>query len=122
MTIKGSCHCGGTRFEVVAGPDSVTRCTCSICSKRGALHAYYKAAEFRLTTSPENVATYQWGTKTGKIHFCPVCGCGTYSESPDWSTGSQNFDIPIVSVNARLFDDFDLDAVPVKVIDGKNLW
>jgi hypothetical protein len=25
-----------------------------------------------------------------------------------------------VSVNARLFDDFDLDAVPVEVIDGKN--
>lgn len=24
--------------------------------------------------------------------------------------------------NARLFDDFDLEAVPVTVIDGKNLW
>jgi hypothetical protein len=27
-----------------------------------------------------------------------------------------------VGVNARLFDDFDLDAVPVTVIDGKTLW
>ncbi|MGL4289610.1 MAG: GFA family protein, partial [Phreatobacter sp.] len=29
---------------------------------------------------------------------------------------------PKISVNTRLFDDFDLDAVPVEVIDGKNLW
>ncbi len=39
-----------------------------------------------------------------------------------WSTGKPDFDNPKVGVNARLFDDFDLDAVPVTVIDGKNLW
>ena len=56
-------------------------------------------------------------------HFCAsCCGCGTYSESPDWSTGKPDFERPKVSVNARLFDDVDLDAVPVTVIDGKNLW
>jgi len=27
-----------------------------------------------------------------------------------------------ISVNSRLFDDFDLDKVEVVVIDGKNLW
>jgi hypothetical protein len=27
-----------------------------------------------------------------------------------------------VAVNARLFDDFDLDAVQTVTIDGKNLW
>jgi hypothetical protein len=47
---------------------------------------------------------------------------GTYSETPDWSTGKPDFDNPKVGVNSRLFDDFDLDAVPVTVIDGKNLW
>jgi hypothetical protein len=55
-------------------------------------------------------------------HFCANCGCGTYSESPDWSTGKPDFENPRVGVNARLFNDFDLDAVPVTVIDGKNLW
>jgi hypothetical protein len=58
----------------------------------------------------------------GKHHFCAGCGCGTYSESPDWSTGKPDFDNPRVGVNSRLLDDFDLDAVPVTVIDGKNLW
>ena len=42
--------------------------------------------------------------------------------SPDWSSGKPDFDNPKVGVNSRLFDDFDLDAVPVTVIDGKNLW
>ena len=122
MTIKGSCHCGRTQFEVSEAPKDVTRCTCSFCSKRGALWAYYKPADFRLLSPPENVSTYRWGSKTVKHHFCAECGCGTYSESPDWSTGKLDFDNPKVGINARLFDDFDLDAVPVTVIDGKNLW
>jgi len=94
MTIKGSCHCGNTRFEVSAAPASVTRCTCSLCSKRGALWGYYMPAQFRLTTRIENVATYQWQSRTVKHHFCANCGCSTYSESPDWSTGKPDFDNP----------------------------
>jgi hypothetical protein len=57
-----------------------------------------------------------------KHHFCATCGCGTYSVSPDWSTGKADFENPKIGVNARLFDRFDLEAVPVVVIDGKNLW
>ena len=57
VPIKGSCHCGNTQFEVSAAPSGVTRCTCSLCSKRGALWAYYTPAQFRLTSPPENVAT-----------------------------------------------------------------
>jgi hypothetical protein len=122
MTIKGSCHCGETRFEVSEAPSSLTRCTCSLCAKRGALWAYYTPAQFRLVTPIEKVATYRWGSRTVKHHFCAACGCGTYSESPDWSTGKSDFDNPRVGVNSRLLDDFDLDAVPATVIDGKNLW
>jgi hypothetical protein len=122
VPIKGSCHCGNTQFEVSEPPAEVTRCTCSLCSKRGALWAYYKPAQFRLTSSPENIATYRWGSRTVQHHYCANCGCGTYSESPDWSTGKPDFDNPKVGVNSRLFDDFDLDAVPVTAIDGKKLW
>jgi hypothetical protein len=122
MAINGSCHCKATAFEVSAAPQNVTQCTCSFCSKRGALWAYYTPEQFTLKTAMKNVATYRWGSKTIKHHFCPVCGCGTFTETPDWSTGEPNFDNPKISVNARLFDDFDLDKVEVVVIDGKNLW
>ena len=122
MTVKGSCKCGATQFEVAFAPATVTACTCSYCSKKGALWAYYTPAEFRLTTARDRVSTYQWGTYTVHHHFCGVCGCTTYSESPSWPDGKPDFDNPQVGVNARLFDDFDLAAVPVTEIDGKALW
>ena len=122
MSVEASCHCGETVFVVSEAPASVTRCTCSLCSKRGALWACYKPAQFRLLSPPENVATYLWGSRTVKHHFCASCGCSTFSESPDWSTGKPDFDNPKVAVNARLFDDFDLDSVLVNVIDDKKLW
>src|ERR1700682_4187904 len=53
MAIKGSCHCGNTQFEVSEAPTGVTRCTCSLCSKRGAPWAYYTPAQFRLTSPAE---------------------------------------------------------------------
>jgi hypothetical protein len=122
MTIKGSCHCKATQFEVSEAPDSVTNCTCSFCSKRGALHAYYKPDQFRLITARDRVSTYQWRTFTVQHHHCAICGCPTWSESPDFSSGAADFSNPRVGVNARLFDDFDLAEVPVVVLDGKNLW
>lgn len=122
MSLKGSCHCGATQFELEAAPESLTRCTCTLCSKRGALWAYYPPAQFRLLTAPERMATYRWQTKTVKHHFCPTCGCGTFSESPDWSSGQADFSNPRIAVNAHLLDEFDPYAVPLTVIDGRNLW
>lgn len=122
MTLQGSCHCGKTRFEVTEAPTEVTRCTCSYCSKRGGLWAYYTPEQFRLLTPLKDVATYRWNTGMIAHHFCATCGCTTYGESPSWVDFKPDFEHPKISINARLLDDFDLDAVPVSVIDGKNLW
>jgi hypothetical protein len=56
------------------------------------------------------------------IISAPIAAAAPIRNRPDWSTGKPDFDNPKVGVNARLFDDFDLDGVPVTVIDGKNLW
>ncbi|HWJ75105.1 MAG TPA: GFA family protein [Kaistia sp.] len=122
MVLQGSCHCGATTFEIAEAPASVTRCTCTICSKRGALWAYYTPEQFRLKTSREALSTYRWQSMTVQHHFCGTCGCTTFTESPDWSKGEPDFDNPKIAVNARLLDDFDLEATPVEVIDGRNLW
>ena len=43
MPITGSCHCGANAFEIEGEiPEKLTRCTCSFCAKRGALHAYFQ--------------------------------------------------------------------------------
>lgn len=121
MAIKGSCHCKATVFEVAEAPASVTRCTCSMCSKRGALWAYYQPSQ--VTIEPQrSTATYRWQSMTVKHNFCPTCGCSVSTESPDWSNGKPDFDNMRIAINARLLDDFELEAVEVTVIDGKNLW
>jgi hypothetical protein len=122
MILKGSCHCGATKFEVSEVPETVTRCTCSICAKRGTLWAYYTPDKFALQTAPEAVAEYRWQSRSVSLGFCPICGCSTINKTPSWVDGKPDFDHPMIAVNARLFDDFDLDSIPIVVIDGKNLW
>jgi hypothetical protein len=124
MTVTGKCHCGKTAFEIDGKiPPTLTRCTCSFCAKRGHLYAYYEPAQFRLTTPTTDLATYRWQTKLVAHHFCPVCGCGTFSDSPAFNRdGSWDGTTRRIGVNARLFDDFDAAEAPVEVIDGKNLW
>ena len=78
MTIKGSCHCGATRFEIEAAPASVTACTCSFCAKTGALWAYYIPGEVRFAVGSDAV----YAPNVNRHHFCPVCGIPTFGESP----------------------------------------
>jgi hypothetical protein len=123
MTITGSCHCGKTAFKIDGAlPAKLTRCTCSFCAKRGTLYAYFKPAQFHLTSAAD-IATYRWNTKTVAHNFCATCGCGTFSDSPDFRPdGSWDGTTRRIGVNARLFDDFDAASAPVEIIDGKNLW
>ena len=124
MPITGRCHCGKVAFAIDGDmPPVLTRCTCSFCAKRGQLYAYFAPRQFRLTSPEANGAVYRWNTKQVAHHFCPTCGCGTFSDSPDFKPdGSWDGTTRRIGVNARLFDDFDAAAAPVQVLDGKNLW
>src|SRR6185369_15129582 len=85
MSIKGSCHCGKVAFEIDGKiPPNLTRCTCSFCAKRGNLYAYYEPKQFHLKEGVDTSATYRWNTKLVAHHFCPACGCGVFSDSPDF--------------------------------------
>jgi len=122
MPVKGSCHCKAIQFEVAEAPTELTTCNCSLCSKRGTLVAYYPLAQFKLTTSPNRVETYQWGDYLGEHNFCGVCGMNTHSKFPDFSTGELDFENPRIAVNARLLDDFDVSSLPVTHLNGRDDW
>jgi len=50
MPLTGHCHCGRNAFEVAGElPEKLTRCTCSFCSKRGHLYAYFAPSAFKAT-------------------------------------------------------------------------
>jgi hypothetical protein len=65
--------------------------------------------------------SYEWGTYQVEHHHCAICGCGTWSRSP---TSDREANQPAsgtfrVQVNAWLMEDFDPDAQPTEVVDGK---
>lgn len=123
MPLTGSCHCGRNAFSVEGElPDAVTRCTCSFCSKRGALWAYFAPDQFTATRA-ESDAVYRWGSKMVAHHFCSACGCTTWTDSPAFGEdGSWDGEARRVAINARLVDGVEAADLPVTVIDGKNLW
>ena len=124
MSLTASCHSGTISFPIDGDiPASLTRCTCSICAKRGALYAYYAPEQFHRTSPDAHDAIYRWNTKKVAHHFCAACGCATFTDSPVFEPdGRWDGRTRRIGVNARLFDDFDAAQAPVTVIDGKNLW
>lgn len=123
MTLTAHCHCGRIAFEIDGDlPEKLTRCTCSFCSKRGHLYAYYTPGQLTVTQADSD-AIYRWNSKKVANHFCSACGCDLYADSPAFETdGSWDGVARRVCVNARLFDNFEAADWPVTVIDGKNLW
>lgn len=123
MTLTGRCHCKRNAFEIDGElPEKLTRCTCSFCSKRGLLHAYYKPDQLKVTEHTSE-AIYRWKTKQVAHYFCSACGCSLYSDSPAFEPdGKWDGKNRRIGVNARLFDDFEAADWRVIVIDGKNLW
>ena len=123
MPVKGRCHCGAIQFELAEAPAELTSCNCSFCVRRGALVAYYTPDQFKVTTAPDRVWTYQWGTYSGQHHYCPVCGMGTHSVFPNFETGQPDFNDMQVSVNARMFEDPAVwEPLPVKQVNGREEW
>ncbi len=121
--LTGRCHCGRNTFEVDGDlPEKLTRCTCSFCSKRGHLYAYYAPEQVRFPIADSD-AIYRWNTRQVENHFCPACGCDIGANSPDFQRdGSWDGKTRRIAINARLFDDFEAADWPVTVIDGKHLW
>lgn len=70
MALEGRCHCGRNSFRIEGElPEKLTRCTCSFCSKRGHLYAYYRPDQLEVTQADSN-AIYRWNSKTVANHFC----------------------------------------------------
>ncbi|HSQ02589.1 MAG TPA: GFA family protein, partial [Burkholderiales bacterium] len=73
-TYEGSCHCGRVRFRVTAELTSASECNCSICTKKGFLHLIVPPDRFELLSGKEELATYQFNTRTAQHTFCRHCG------------------------------------------------
>jgi GNAT superfamily N-acetyltransferase len=112
MTFEGGCHCARVRFRVTAALDGVTRCNCSICSKKGFLHLIVPLAQFELLSGADDLTVYRFNTGVAKHQFCRHCGVHPFyvpRSDPDK-----------IDVNVRCLDGVDADTIPAAPFDGRN--
>ena len=79
---KARCHCGDVRFTVATAPletgeTKVTKCNCSICTKRGYLHIYPFRTDVKFLRGEDKLVTYTFGNGNIQHRFCPTCGIHT---------------------------------------------
>ena len=111
-TWVGSCHCGRVRFEVDTDLARVTDCNCSMCTRKGYLHCIAPPERFRLLAGADALATYQFGTRTARHHFCATCGIASFyvpRSHPDH-----------VDVNVRCLEGVDLASLRITPFDGRH--
>ena len=113
--IKGSCHCGAVRFEVLLadGFRTARRCTCSMCRMRGAVAVSAALDGVRILAGAEKLATYGFNTQTAKHHFCTVCGIYTHHQR---RSDPRQFGVNVACLEG--VSPFDFAEVPVN--DGVN--
>ena len=96
--IRGSCLCGGVRFEITGPPLWMAHCHCSRCRKLGATtNVSVRAEHFRWVQGADLVTRYEPDAPFNLVRcFCRVCG-STLGEP---ATNDRGF-----AIAASAFDD-----------------
>ena len=113
-TYNGSCSCSKVTFEVETELKRISKCNCSICTKKGIIHHVVDQNQFNLISGKDSLSLYQFGTMRAKHYFCKHCGIHLYNNPRTYPEK--------VSVNVNCLDGYDLEKVITKVVkfDGKN--
>ncbi|MCP4188958.1 MAG: GFA family protein [Gammaproteobacteria bacterium] len=113
---QGSCHCGAIKLSYVGEIiEKALRCTCSICSRKGAMMSTEAIPQENLKVEIEgdNLGLYKFDSKIAKHYFCKTCGIYTHHETMR-TPGHMR-------VNLGCIDGVETDDLEVTVFDGRNL-
>jgi len=99
--LRGSCLCGGVRFEIPAPLASVRYCHCESCKKlsggAATANTRVRSADVEILAGRELIRTYQPSEGSAKS-FCSVCGSnlfgGGWPESENCSVRITGIDDP----------------------------
>jgi len=111
-----SCHCGNVQVNANQSPDKLTRCTCSICNRYGALWVYYDASDVSVVVGQFPISRYKWGTGRVTFHSCSHCACVVQHTSTDEQGNDK------VGINARMASPETIKDLPLRVFDGADTW
>jgi hypothetical protein len=111
---EGGCHCGNVRFRVRTDFSRVSRCNCSMCARKCALHQRVRADEFELLAGRDALTLYQFGTRSARHYFCSTCGIFPF--------GHPRTAPELMVVNICCLDDFAalIDGIRIVPFDGRN--
>jgi hypothetical protein len=112
-TYRGSCRCGGIRFEADLDlSQGTTQCNCTICFKAGWWGILARPDAFRLLAGGE----HELGpAPSGARPRCATCGINPFGHGDIPELGGEFY-----SVNVRCLDEADLDGVPIRYLDGRH--
>lgn len=121
-THQGSCHCGAVRFEAELDLAAGTgKCNCSICTKKRSWGVIVKPAAFRLLSGKDDLADYQFGTKSGHHRFCKTCGCAPFGDGHVAEIGGDYVGIAVNCLDD--VSDEEWAAAAVHYANGRdNAW
>lgn len=77
--------------------------------------AYFSPSKVQIIAETHALQEYEWGDKGLAFVRCATCGCFS-----NWVAKDQNLDR--MGVNARLFENIDLEQIKVRRFDGKDTW
>lgn len=84
---KGSCLCGGVRFEIVGDPPAPSVCHCGQCRKQsGHIWSSSFVPDDQLTLTHQKTLQWYSASPTAKRGFCGTCGSFLFWKQLDENT------------------------------------
>ncbi len=114
--ITGQCHCSNIQLSIPAPTDTGTRCTCSLCSRYGAIWGYFCESEVVVAVGPSGLSTYCQGDRLINFNRCNRCGCVTHYTAIEPTPDSR------LAVNYRMFPASVTAKIRVRTFDGADSW
>jgi hypothetical protein len=90
--LRGSCLCGGVKFEVAEAPDTLRYCHCESCKKLsgsiGTVNGRVPSSAIRILEGRDLLQTFEPAGGSAKT-FCRACGSNLFGGGwPDSETAS----------------------------------
>lgn len=115
--LEFSCHCGKVRVQIRKRPGYIHECNCTLCSKSGALWAYFHPAEVNVEGDTKRYRRGDKDDPAAEIHFCGNCGSTTHFALTE--SAASRLGNTIIGVNLRLADESNLAGIELRYPDGR---
>jgi hypothetical protein len=99
--------------ELADGFNTIRRCTCSLCRRRGAIAVSAKLGGVTITGGADKLSSYRFNTGTAEHFFCSVCGIYTHHQR---RSNPNEYGVNVACLDG--VSPFDFHDVPV--LDGER--